>query len=318
MSKELFAIADRFEPRIRRALYAAFHAMRKRVPVGLIQRKFEGGGIEGVMSLLNKIEDDLKSTVRDELRNAITESGRVTIGLMPTAAVLNPDFMFDVMNPATADFVRQYEFNLIRLISENTREAVRMGLTRDVISGRNPLDTARTFRSSLGLTPKQSTAVTNYRKALEELDRRALTMMLRDKRFDRTVLRAIDDNRRLSTAQINKMVGRYQERFVKYRSQVIARTEALRAASIGQQVAIKQILSDGAVDGDKVRRFWVPARDNRTRNAHRVIPEMNPEGVPLDGVYKTPLGPLAFPRDPSGVAENTIQCRCAERFKLME
>lgn len=308
-------IADRFEPRVRRALLAAFEAMRNRVPASLIQRRLEGSGIEGVMRLLDGIEDDL-GPVRDELRDALVESGRATVGLMPGAAVLNPDFSFDLMNPATADFVRRYELNLIRMVSENTREAVRNGLIRDVVSGRNPIDTAKAFRETVGLTPRQEQAIANYRKALEELDRRALDRALRDKRFDRTVARAIDSERRLTAGQIDRMVSRYRERFIKHRSQVIARTEALRAATVGQRTAVKQMLSEGAVDGGRVRRFWVPTRDSKTRDAHRAVPSMNPDGVPLDGTYQTPLGPLAYPRDPNGTGANTIQCRCSERFAL--
>lgn len=314
---EIVAIAERFEPKLRKALLAAFEAMRGRVPSGLIQRRLEGSGVEGVMGLLNTIEDDL-GPVRDELRNALTESGRMTVAAMPNGAVINTAFQFDLINSSTVDYVRQYELNLIRSISENTREAVRTGLIRDVISGRNPVDTARNFRANLGLTARQEQAVANYRKALEELDSTALKRKLRDARSDKTVLRAIKTDTRLSTKQIDSLTSRYRERFIKYRSKVIARTESMRAVTVGQRVSIQQMLQSGAIDGQKVKRFWVYTTDLRTRVNHRLIPGMNPEGVPLDGYYTTPDGPLAFPRDPNGSAENTIQCRCAERFQLVE
>lgn len=92
----------------------------------------------------------------------------------------------------------------------------------------------------------------------------------------------------------------------------------MRAVTVGQRASIKQMLAEGAIDGTRVRRFWVNTKDSRTRDGHRRIPGMNPKGVPLDGVYQTPDGPLAFPRDPNGTAENIVQCRCAERFKLID
>lgn len=316
-TSEAVKIAERFEPKIRRELLKAFDAMRDRVPLRKVTQALQTRGIEGVMSLLDNIGDDL-AEVQGSIRKALRESGRSTIGIMPKGAVLNSKFAFDTLNPATVDFIRQYELNLIQSISENTRAAVRNGLRRDIIAGRNPVDTARTFRANIGLTAQQEQAVANYRRNLETLDRRALARNLRDKRFDRSITSAIERNRPLSPDRVDQMVGRYRERYIKYRAEVIGRTESLRATTVGQRAAIKQMQASGAIDGNKVRRFWVPTRDPRTRDAHLMVPEMNPVGIPLDGVYITPLGPLAYPRDPSGSAENTIQCRCSERFKLAE
>jgi hypothetical protein len=314
---EAVKIAERFEPRIRRELLKAFEAMRARVPLRKVTEALQSRGIEGVMSLLDNIGDDL-APVQASIRDAIRESGRSTIGVMPKGAVLNSSFAFDTLNPATVDFIRNYELNLIRSISENTRAAVRNSLRRDIVAGRNPIDTARTFRANIGLTAQQEHAVANYRKSLETLDRRALARNLRDKRFDRTVTSAIERNKPLSRDKVDQLVGRYRERYIKYRTQVISRTESLRATTVGQQAAIKQMQATGAIDGNKVMRFWVPTHDMKTRDSHLMIPEMNPLGIPLNGFYQTPLGALAYPRDPNGRPDNTIQCRCSERFKLVE
>lgn len=310
-------IAERFEPKIRKALLEAFDAMRGRVSIAEITRQLETRGIEGIMSLLSGMENDL-APVRDHLRNALQESGRATIGAMPRAAVLNSTFAFDVLNTSTVDYIRNYELNLIRLISTNTREAVRQAIQRDIIAGRNPRDTAKLFRDTIGLTPKQEQAVANYRHALETLDRQALKRTLRDRRFDRTIGQALDRGKPLTPEQIDRMVGRYRERYIKYRSEVIARTESLRATTVGQRASIKQMLAGNAVDAMKIRRFWIFTHDSRTRNGHRQIPDMNQDGVELDGYYRTPLGPLAYPRDPNGSGDNTIQCRCTERYQLVE
>jgi hypothetical protein len=314
---EIIAIAERFEPRIRRALMSAFEAMRGRTSLAQIQQRLETRGVTGVMALLDNIGEDLQPVV-DELRNALAESGRMTLGLMPKSVVVNPRFAFDLVNPNTIAFIRRYELNLIQEISSSTRDAVQASITRDIISGRNPVDTARAFRASIGLAPKQEQAVANYRKALEESDISALQRKLRDGRFDGLTRRAIEAKRPLSKAQVDKMVTRYRERMIQYRTKVIARTESLRATTIGQQESIKQMVGGGAIEDNKLRKFWVATHDARTRDAHAQVPDLNPDGVPMDGAFLTPLGMLRFPRDPDGTAANTIQCRCTLRYAAKE
>jgi hypothetical protein len=314
---EAVKIAERFEPRIRNALLRSFDAMRGKISVAEIVRQLESRGVEGVMSLMDRFDGEL-GAVQEEVRQALRTSGRATLGVMPRGAILNPSFTFDTLNPNTVDFIRNYELNLIRQISENTKKAVRQGLRRDIVSGQNPRATARTFRANIGLTAKQEMAVYNYRQALENLDSQALKRALRDRRFDAALQRAINSEKQLSRDQVNAMVDRYRQRYIKYRSEVIGRTESLRATTVGQHAAIQQLVSSGSIDQQRVRRFWIPTRDNRTRNEHFAIPQMNQEGVGLNDSYITPLGPLRYPRDPAGRPENTIQCRCSERFRMVE
>lgn len=317
MADKLQFIASRFEPKIRRALLKAFEAMKKKLPISLIEQRLKDQGLLGVMSLLDNMETDLSGELSDDLENAIKESGRMSVQMMPKQALIG-EFHYTLFNETTAAVIRSYELNLIRQISEQTREAVRRGLQADIVSGRNPLDTARIFRSNLGLTERQEQAVRNYRNALENLDRNALERSLRDKRFDSSIRRAIKDNKSLTSDQINHMVQRYRERYIQYRSRVIARTESLRAVSIGHKTAMDQMIAQGAIDGTLVKRYWVYTSDSRTRPDHRRIPSMNKEGVAINEPFKTPDGPLMYPRDPNGSAENTIQCRCTVVYRMAD
>lgn len=316
-NKVILDIADRFEPSVREALINAFRAMRGRVPAAEVERQLLSRGLDGVMNLLQGLGEDL-APVADLLDDAVREGGRATVGLIPRAGLVNRRFAFDLLSPNTLDFIRQYRLNLIQQVSNETVEAVRQGLQADIIAGRNPRDTARNVRDTLGLTRRQETAVRNYRTALEGLDRRALRRELRDRRFDRTVLRSIETETPLRREQVDRMVQRYRERFLQFRAEGVARTESLRAVTVGNRASIRQMLATGAVDTQRVRRQWVFTRDFRTRNAHRSIPELNPGGIPLDGEYRTSLGPLRFPRDPNGTADNIIRCRCTEEYFMLE
>lgn len=316
MANEIERIAARFEPRLRSALLRAFGSLR--VPASRIQQALETRGLEGVMALFDGIEDKVALEIRDELQSAVRESGRATVGMIPAAAVVNADFAFDTLNPATVDFIRNYELNLIRQVSEGTREAIRNKLRRDIVAGVNPRRTAKEVGETVGLTARQELAIQNYRRALEELDPQALERQLRDRRFDGSIRRAINSGRPLTRQQIERMVARYRERFIRYRATTIARTESMRAVTVGQRSAVRQMLASGAIDDSRVRRFWVPTYDGRTRDSHREIPGLNEEGVKMDEPYVTPLGPLMFPRDPNGTGDNTINCRCTERFALAQ
>lgn len=316
LDPRLNRIARKFEPRIRDELIKAFKQIRNLVSDQQVVDTLLSGGIEATMSLIDDQTYSLiRQSITDELDDAITASGRASITLLPEEAVLDTAFRFSMVNPRTAAFVQQYELNLIREVSSETIAAVRQGLADDIVTGRNPVATARDFRANIGLTTRQEKAVRNYRKYLEDLDTTALKRKLRDKRFDSTIRRAIRDDKPLSQSQINRMTDRYREKAILRRTQTIARTESLRATSIGNQEALDQMVSEGAVDPN-TRKFWVPARDARVRDAHERIPMMNPEGVPLDGLFTTPLGPLKYPRDPAGSAANTIQCRCALIYRI--
>jgi uncharacterized protein with gpF-like domain len=114
------------------------------------------------------------------------------------------------------------------------------------------------------------------------------------------------------------MVGRYRERFVKFRAEVIGRTEALRSVHEGAEQAYLQAIDNGQIDPDEVVRVWNTARDERVRDSHSTmhLQERRP-GEPFttgNGVS------LNYPADPGGPPGETIQCRCvlSTRFKKQE
>ena len=320
MVTQLENIASRFEPKIQSALLAAFKEIKDSVTLTEIETAIKTQGITGAVNILNnlQIEAIIKKELINNINMAVTESGRMVINVIPPAGITGTVFSYNILNPITAEYIQTYELNLINKISTNTREAIRNSIQADFIAGRNPLDTARTFKDTIGLTPKQELAVRNYRTSLEGLDRSALKRKLRDKRFDSSVLRAIENKTKLSEDQIDRFVNNYRERFIQFRTNTIARTESMRAISVGEYTSAIQAVNEGAIDADIVRRFWVYQDDSKTRNFHKQIPNLNPEGVRIDQPFVTPLGPLLFPRDPSGSAANTINCRCTVVYRIID
>lgn len=319
MSEELINLADRFEPRIRDSILSAIAELKDAVIIDELEQRILSQGVTGALVYLEElqVEGRISQFVVNDLQESINDSGRITFGLIPDASKTGLIFNFSILNPATAQFYNEYEFNLIRQISDNTKEAIRQTLRADFAAGVNPRQSAQNFKATLGLTPRQEQIVRNYEQGLRSLDNNVLRRSLVSARTKDQIQRAIANNQPLTEQQIQRLVNDYRSRWVRHRAETIARTEALRAVHLGNYTSGLQAITDGTVERESVKRFWVFVNDPRTRDAHKQVPGLNPEGVFLDQPFQTPLGPLRFPQDPSGSAANTIDCRCSVIYRLV-
>ena len=89
-----------------------------------------------------------------------------------------------------------------------------------------------------------------------------------------------------------------------YRSALIARTETHGAANFGANEAAKEV-------DLPLKREWVSAEDARTRQDHETA---NGQIVGMDEPFIVGGHALMYPGDPSGPADQTINCRCAVVF----
>lgn len=218
-------------------------------------------------------------------------------------------FQFDSLNPKVVDFLQKYQLDLIVEIDDKTREGIRHVVTQGMQQGANPRDTARKVRQIVGLTERQAAAVGAYRKQLEtfhekksaermklggKVSRAAggaqtfavdpvtgkpkdgiLERRLRDFRYDSTLQHALDTGKPLTAKQIDDMVEAYARKYRRYRSEMIARTESLRATNAGILESWKQAVDLGLVAEDTLRKTWIIAKDERTCPYCRAVPPLN-------------------------------------------
>jgi hypothetical protein len=303
---------DDLKPGLRRAFLESARRLSNSVDVGELKALLSQHRIDQAISYLGS---RLPSTAFQPLANQVA-AGAIESGQLSAQNVGIAEFQFSQINPRTVDFLRRYEGDLITEMTRKTRETVMQVIRQGITAGQNPLDTARDVKDLIGLTRTQAQAVANYRSALQAGSRDALSRGLRDRRFDSSVARAASDGAPLSREKIDNLVGRYRNRYLRYRAETIARTESIRAVSAGNHLNWQQLVESGKLDADQVVRKWVYTHDEKTRTAHRMIPEMNPDGVGLNDRFDTPLGPLLFPCDPSGQPENTINCRCTVIYRF--
>jgi hypothetical protein len=305
--------AEGMDPKIARAFIAAIETIRTRVPAEQIARMIER---RDFTSLENAFSGHFTSTEWQPYGAAIQQA--VLAGVKATSdtqGVINgaqEDFQIAVgLNPRLEQFALTMTSTRIREIDQTTRDTIRQVLQSGTTAGDDPFAIARRIRGSIGLTRRQEAAVSNYERMLRALDPEALDRKLRDRRSDGTVDRAIRNDKALTDAQVRSLVDRYRDRYIKYRANVIARTESIRAVQGAQWELFQDMINKGQIDARQVRRTWIHTGDGNVRNSHVQIPSLNPRGVGQAETFTSPLGPILYPGDPSAVAANTIQCRCA-------
>lgn len=292
-----------------------------------IDKKFQRRFLEVVKSLKDsKTLDELEALfIAGNIQEALVsaELAALSLGNMygdafvlagnQTATVIGNSLEvivnFDQVNTRALNAMQRNQLRLVREFTTEQARASRAAIIDGIEQGLNPRAMARNFRGSIGLTANQQQFVSNYRKNLEDLDGRALGRKLRDRRFDRTVNGAIRDGRSLSAAQIDTMVGRYESRWIKYRSEVIGRTEALRSVHDGTSEMYQQAIDSGTLNEQEVIRTWDTSQDDRVRDQHV---SMNQQQRKVNEPFVSALGnQLMRPGDENAPAEETIQCRCA-------
>ena len=246
---------------------------------------------------------------------AVLATGANTAEFLRKAVDIAIDF--DVTDPLVVNHLRLEQLRHVREVTATQRELMNQVIARGVRESVNPVVTARRFRESLSLTAHQNRAVANYRAALERIgqgDRTALRRGLRDRRFDPTLERAAKLRQPLTTVQMDRMEQRYRERALRLRAQTIARTEALRAIHTANDIAYRQAINGGALNILEVEREWWTALDERVRGSHAALHGITRR---VDETFPAAGGPLRYPGDPEGPAEEVVGCRCTLLTRLV-
>ncbi|CAB4912040.1 unannotated protein [freshwater metagenome] len=136
-------------------------------------------------------------------------------------------------------------------------------------------------------------------------DLRKVPMARRDDRWARDLAEATElrgkarDDADRAEERLSTVLGDLQGRAVR-----IARTETMAAVNGGTHAAMK---ARAEVLQQTVEKGWLATDDDRTRHTHR---QADGQWQPLDDAFAVGGALLQFPGDPSGPAQEVIQCRC--------
>lgn len=302
-------VEDRYED-FERRIRASFDSFNRQVTQTLAVQYAKPGNISWA---------ELQLGYRRLARNFAADLVNVMIlganlSAQEASAQINRAMAFNPAGFAAVATFQELNQRVIGILVEQQAEAlVEMRRIADQIT---PIRTVAMVREGLTLTARQTRAVDNFRRMLEEGSAEALTRELRDKRFDPTIRRAVAGDIVLTTEQIDRMVSRYRERYVTYRAKTIAATEAVRIANEADDLFFRQAIEDGELERSQVRRKWVTSMDEKVRFSHRAINGVltRPDEPWVSGAGNT----LRFPGDPRAPAEDTINCRCWVSTKINE
>lgn len=330
--KELLTQIEQFarkiEPVLAKAIMDYLSAMQGGVNLQALADALQAGDVGKVIGLLASIDTGAaEAKAVDAVQQAVWGGAAMAAAQINTQ-ISGAHFVFDKLNPRLVTWLQTYSLGLIRQINDQTKEAIREKLTTGMTAGDNPIKVARQVKGAIGLTTKQAKAVANYRKELEtfhlktkatgyglgqKIDRVNGRQVfkpdedgspkdgidlrrLRDFRYDGQLKQAMTTGKPLTPAQVDKMVAAYERKYLRFRSETIARTEAMRTVNFGVQDAWRQAIETGKADETLVRRRWVVAYDERTCEVCSPIPKMNPKrGVKFDQPFASPKGPVMLP-----------------------
>lgn len=321
------------EPLIKDAFLKAVAEVTNGASLSSIVAALERADYDRAIDILG-LTDEAFETVTESVRTAYTQSGRSVSGWINDASELEIKFMFKPGDPVAAEWLRTKSGTLVTRITEGQRTSIREALAQGMEAGRNPRSVSldiigrrpkglNTRQGGLvGLTRQQAQRVQSLREDLLSGDparmRRYMKQKLRDRRFDRTVARAIQAETPLTRTEVDRVMGRLADRTLQWRGENIARTEANQAFHAAQDHSFRQGIGSGHLPADKVTKTWRSAADERVRFSHQVL---NGQTLPMDDIFVSPMGSMMkHPGDTSlgAVAGDIVQCRCRLTYSVVE
>lgn len=305
---------------------AILQEMVKAIEVGDVDALFAASGF--TPAVLAPILDRIEEAYRDGAE--LTVEGWPSRIRTPSG-IVQP--IFNMRSPRIEQELQDKSSELITRISDEMRENVRQVLTEGMARGENPrrvaldivgrLDskTKKRVGGVIGLTENQTRWALSARRYLENLDSKYFSLSLRDKRFDKTVQKAINSNKPLDEETVSKLVTAYKSNALRYRGETVARTEAIQAINRGEDAAIRQAIDEGLVQRKNVKKWWDDTGDLRTRTTHSVLAQKysRKKAIDIDQPFISPSGSrMMYPGDTSLDADpaEVINCRCKVQYEI--
>lgn len=325
-------LLDKYDVALAEAFFEGIDAIKSQITLRVVVERLEKGDIAGAIAAMH-LEPEAFSALELALAEAYNSGGISFVDSLPRLKDTDGNrviFRFGVRNPEAEAFLRDHSAQLVTRIVEDQRVGIRQALTEGLEAGRNPRSTAldvigrvnrvtgRREGGIIGLTAPQERFVSSARAELlsgdKALLRNYLTRQRRDKRFDRTVMAAIREGKPIPAEMPTRMVGRYSDRLLELRGEMLARTETMTALGTARENAMRQQIDNGKVAVSDVQKIWRSASDGRVRHTHRAL---NGKAVAFDSVFLSPSGAiLRYPGDPNAPVSEISGCRCHMEYKV--
>lgn len=321
------AILDKMGHEFARAFEQAIDRVTSAAEVQKIEDAIRARDYAGAYALLS-INDATFAELDYLITDTMWRGGQAMIS---TASSLSGvTFGFSGRSPGATAWAAQEAGRLITEIVADQRSGIVEYLAQGIDAGRSPRSVAlelvgridktagKRTGGIVGLTSQQMQWVANARAELSDplTMRKFLERAARDRRFDRTINKAIREGKPLDASVQDKIAADYSARLLKYRGKMIARTEALNSLRAGRHEAFRQAIARGELRADQITVTWSSTPDKFTRHSHMTL---DGKKVQFGQVFVTENGSrLEYPGDTShgALAKDIIQCRCYAAYRV--
>lgn len=326
------ALIATYEPILRAAFMAAVDDIRSNIVLRRIVERLEKGDISGAIDAMF-IEEAAFNPLEEALRQAFNAGGVDTVSNMP--ALKDPEghtvvIRWDARNIVAESWLRDHSASLVSGIVADQVESIRTVLTDSLARGDNPTKAAKAIvgpvnRATgtreggiIGLTAAQARFVQSARDELLSGDPALLRNYLergrRDKRFDRTVTKALKEQTPLPADFVDRIVNRYSAGLLKLRADTIALNETFDAMAAAKDIVFRQQIDNGNLSADIVTKTWRHTPQEYPRAQHVA---MRGQKVRYDQPFVAPDGTLImYPHAPGIPARHKIGCKCICEYSI--
>ncbi|WP_420478235.1 hypothetical protein [Brevundimonas sp. FT23028] len=330
--RQLYAeLLERYGRLVADAFMKAVDDLKRGAELQRVIAYIEARDIEAALDALH-IDPEAFNEVADRIREAHAEAGKITAAAMPrrrpdgTALVIR----FDGRHPEAEAWLSRQSSDLITRITTEQRDLVRTSLTESLSRGVNPrqaaLDvvgrvnraTGRREGGVLGLSGPQEQYVRNARDQLASSDpadlRAYLTRARRDRRFDRSVTKAIREGRPVDPEIAAKAITAYERRLLKLRGDLIGLNETFSALEAAKLQTYEQAIASGKLQEGTVTKVWRHLGALHPRVQHLA---MNGRSVGLREDFVMPDGTrMRHAHDPEAPIRHNAGCHCQTDYRV--
>jgi len=289
------------------------------------------GDIDGAIAALN-LDPVAFNRMIDAIEASYAAGGAATADSLPKR---DPDgvallLRFDDRNPRAEAWLRDKSSTLVTRIMDEQRQGIRQALTDGMVRGDNPrrvaLDvvgridraTGRRTGGVIGLTPQQERF---SRSAADELAsgdpaqlRHYLTRELRDRRFDRTIAKAIREETPVPAETASRALVQYKNRLLRYRGELIGKVEVFTALAEARDEAYQQLVDKGRVSPADIVKTWRHFASENPRVQHIA---MQGKKARLNQPFVLPDGTtMRFPHDERAPIKHRAGCKCQADYRI--
>lgn len=262
-------VADAEVPKLRGAILAAVARVQQETPVEHLAELWPRQSPAHILAAIPfiRLEHDITLALRNALLSVLQQSAQRHHDEAPhpvqkTGWLERLGFLLDLTNPRAISWAERHAAELVRELTDTSFNAVHQIIVGMFREGIDPQKAARLIRDVIGLDDRYAQAVQNYRRKLEEGD--------------------------TPEERTEGLVGRYSQRLLRSRADMIARTESMTASNKGQNELWQQAADKGFLDKERARQQWIVTPDERLCDLCNELGDSDP--VPLDTAWSTSEG----------------------------